>query len=67
MLEPGLNLSDQPLEGFGGQFVFLGHPLGAEDGAEEAVEKKGRVLLGHARDLVIPAHYHQLLAQITYI
>ena len=43
--------------------MLLGHPLGAEGGAEENVEEQSGVDLCLSGELVVSLHYHQLLAQ----
>ena len=58
-----LDLPDDPLERLHRELVLLGHPLGAEGGAEENVEEQSGVDLCLSGELVVSLYYHQLLAQ----
>ena len=67
LLKLCLNLSNDPLEGLDGELVHLGHPLGTEGGSEKDVEEQGGVELGLPRELILPLHYHKLLAKASHI
>ena len=66
LVELGLDLPQQPVEGLGGQAELLGHAARAERGAQVDVEEQRGVLLGLPAQRVLPVHDHQLLAQVLH-
>lgn len=63
LVELGLDLSEQPVEGLPAEPELLGHAAGAQRGAQVDIEEKRGVLLGLPAQGVVPIHDHQLLAQ----
>jgi len=64
-LESGFNLADEPLKGLGAEPVLVSDVLGAENGADEALEEKGGVLIGLLTQLVLPGHDDALEQQVS--
>lgn len=64
LVELGLDLSEQPVEGLSAEPKLLGHAAGAQRGPQVDVEEQGGVLLGLPAQWVVPIHNHQLLAQL---
>ena len=65
LLETGFDLSDEPLEGFGGEPVFFGEFFGAERGADEALEEERGVAIGLDAELVLADDDDALLEQVA--
>lgn len=64
LVEFGLDLSQEPVEGLGAEAELLGHAARAERGAQVDVEEQRGVLLGLPTQGVVAVHDHQLLAQL---
>lgn len=63
LIEFGLNLPQQPVEGLSAESKLLGHAARAQRGAQVDVEEQRGVLLRLPAQWVVPIHNHQLLAQ----
>lgn len=64
LIELGLNLSQQPVKGLGGQAELFCHSLGAEGGAQVDVEEQCGVLLSLFAQRVVPIHDDQFLTEL---
>jgi len=66
LVELGLDLAQQPIEGLPAEPELLHHATAAEGGAEVDVEEQGGVLLRLPAQRVIPVDDHQLAAQLLH-
>lgn len=64
MVEFGLDLSQQPVEGLGGKAELLRHAFRAERGAQVDVEEQSGVLLSLFAQWVVTIYNHQLLTEL---
>jgi hypothetical protein len=67
LLEAGLDLADEPVEGLLGHLELLGDALGGEVGAQEDLHEGGGVLVGGDAELVVAADDGELLAEIAHV
>lgn len=63
MVELGLDLSKQPVEGLSTEPKFLSHAAGTQCGSKVNVEEQSGILLSLPAQWVIPIHDNQFLAQ----